>query len=73
MEEAMLVQAIVDMGYAALAVAMVFYWLLHLDRRSGAPWTTNAQIIRSEPGATALYFGLRWLGTCILVGLLLGR
>ncbi|MBU4244510.1 MAG: hypothetical protein KUA35_09080 [Pseudodesulfovibrio sp.] len=64
---------VVDLFYTAVALLLLFFGLRLLDARSGRPWTDTIRIIRKDPHATALYYAARWIGACLLVGLLLSR
>jgi len=48
-----------------LAVVMVSRWL---DARAGVPFRNAIDSIRADPAAAGRYYGLRFLGLCVLVG-----
>lgn len=55
---------------AALAITMVWGLLRILDILAGTPFTKVKEVIYADSKAAALYAGLRFLGACILIGLL---
>lgn len=48
-----------------LAVVLVSRWL---DKRAGILFRDAIALIRQDPRAAGFYYGLRFLGLCILVG-----
>lgn len=45
-----------------------------INRRGyGARWSRILDMIEGDAHACALYYGLRWLGICILIGWLFSR
>jgi len=67
------VSYLTSLGYALSALLMLFVGLRWLDSRNGRPWKETAQLIRSEAHAAAIYYAARWLGACILIGLVMSR
>lgn len=52
---------------------LVYLTLKILDRASGVSWGHHVyKRIEEDPGALALYYGLRMLGVCIGLGLVVG-
>ncbi len=46
--------------------------LAHLDHRARKPFSATIERIMSEPVAAAIYFGMRFIGSALLLGLLMG-
>ena len=59
--------------YAAAAILMLFWLLRRLDKINGRPWSETIEIIRESPLATAVYYGFRWIGACMLIGWIMSR
>lgn len=64
--------ALMKLGYVALAAAAIWYGLRALDRSLGVRFSETMAIIRRDPKATAIYFAMRILAICVLVGLVIG-
>lgn len=65
-----LVLAIIG-GAAAWSLARAMDWSnRHRTHRGFMPWLRN---IYQDPIATAIYYGARWIGICLLVGWLFSR
>jgi hypothetical protein len=71
MEEFIGLAALLNLGYAAAAIIMTVYLTRWLDRRARVRFPSILERITHEPLAAALYFGARFLGACLLVGLVL--
>lgn len=52
------------LGLSMFGILRVFDWLL------GTRFKDVMSVIQRSPEATAIYFGLRWLGMCFAVGVL---
>lgn len=59
--------------YSVSAILLLFLCLKWLDKSNGRPWKDSIKIIRKDSHATAIYYAARWLGACILVGLVMSR
>ncbi|WP_243546384.1 hypothetical protein [Pseudodesulfovibrio tunisiensis] len=57
--------------YAMTALVLVLGLLRWLDKSAGRPWGDVIDIIREDPHAAALYYGVRFAGACLLVGLVM--
>jgi hypothetical protein len=57
--------------YALTAFVGVWALLRLLDRSGSRPWTETMDIIRRNPIATAVYYGARFCGACLLVGMVM--
>lgn len=53
--------------------ALLLIWVLFrvLDKGTGMPFSKAIETIYQSPNAVALYYGLRFLGACVLIGQLL--
>jgi hypothetical protein len=71
MTELITVQYLTTLLYALSALAMVLAVLRWLDKGAGRPWGEIINVIRKEPHAAALYYGLRFAGACLLVGMVM--
>jgi hypothetical protein len=63
--------ALLNLTYAAAAILVTVYLTRWLDRRARIRFPAIMERISNDPMAAALYFGARFLGACILVGLVL--
>lgn len=63
--------ALLMLSVAGIAAA----WVLSraMDRVSGVQFRQVLGVIRSSAPAAAQYYGLRWLGICLLIGFLFSR
>jgi len=43
------------------------------NRRAHGRWREALSVIESEPMAAGIYYGCRWVGICLLVGMLFSR
>lgn len=57
-----------NLFWALVALLLVVIFSLWLDRRAGIKFPEALARIRNDARAGALYYGLRWLGICLLVG-----
>lgn len=62
-----------SLGYALTALFLLFFGHRLLDRIAGRPWDETIEIIRGNALATAIYFAARWVGSCLLIGLVMSR
>ncbi len=70
MDSLMIFSALAKLVFAAAALLLVFFFLRWLDRRGKLKWLEELHpLMRSEPMAAAVYYGSRFLGASILVGL----
>lgn len=67
------VSFLTSLVYAAAALLMLFFGLRWLDSRTGRPWKDTISIIRGDANASAIYFAARWIGACLLIGLVMSR
>ena len=44
-----------------------------IARQRNHGWNAALTTIKTEPLATGVYYGLRWLGICLMIGLLFSR
>jgi hypothetical protein len=61
-----------------IALIPVTFWVLNwmlrgLDKRAGFNWPKVRMQIHDNPMAAAIYFGARFVGSCILLAAILGR
>lgn len=67
--DVVILSSVLKLAFGFLAVIVVFGLLRLLDRLSGvtfSSWMYKAS--RSSDYAVAIYFGLRFVGVCMLVG-----
>ncbi len=67
------VSFLTSLGYALAALLILFLGLRWLDARNERPWKETIEKIREEPLAASIYYAARWLGACILIGLVMSR
>lgn len=60
------IHTLVMSGFAILIVWLV---LRFLDKAANRPFTQSFEVINDSPVALAVYYGLRFLGACLLCGL----
>lgn len=65
------VQYVTTALYALTALVLVLGLLRWLDKSAGRPWGYVIDTIREEPRAAALYYGIRFAGACLLVGMVM--
>jgi hypothetical protein len=71
---------LLSLAAALVALVALFFGLRFFDILAGRPFRSKdaaarggvVNIIHSDPRATAHYYGLRFLGACILFGLVVG-
>jgi hypothetical protein len=56
-----------------VALWMVNFLLRRLDKVAGFDWEVIRERISSDPIAAAGYFGLRFLGVCVMLQAVIGR
>lgn len=72
MDTFVLLAAGMKFGYALAAVLAIITLLKWFDRTNGVRFGRDIlSVIRNDPTATAHYFGARFIGVCILVGLVI--
>ena len=69
MNEVLMTSALMTMFYAVMAVAVTWGMLRLLDVAGGLYSKKIIWRIGDDPRSACIYFGLRFLGACILVGL----
>lgn len=69
MTEILATSTALTLGYAVAAILLTWGLLRALDRAAGLNPKETIRSITDDPKAAALYFGLRFLGACLLVGL----
>ena len=58
------------LAFALLAIVLLVRLLPWIDRRNGVSFRTDIlAAMRSEPAALAFYYGLRFVGCALLIGL----
>ena len=72
MDMVLIYSGALKIGYALIALVAVAAFSLWLDRRIGVHFAELHRTIRRNPLALAIYQGARWIGICLLVGLLIG-
>lgn len=72
MNELIAISQGIDLFWAVVAVLLVIAISIWLDRRARVKFVESLACVRRDARATALYYGLRWLGICLLVGLAIG-
>lgn len=72
LDDFVLTAALLKAFYALVAVVGAIYLSAWLDNRANKPWAATIEIIVTSPVAAAVYYGLRILGICLLLGLLMG-
>lgn len=57
-----------NLGWAIVALLAAVAFSRWLDRRARVTFPESLARMRSDARATAVYYGLRWLGICYLLG-----
>lgn len=70
--EFFLTAALLKLGFALLAIYAVVRVSAWLDDRSNRAWSDTIEFILGNALGTAIYYGARFLGICILVGWVVG-
>lgn len=68
MNEVILTSSMLTLALALVAVFMVLVVLRVFDWITGKPFYGVREVMLNDPKATAVYYGLRFLGVCMLVG-----
>ena len=68
MGEVLFTSATMTLAFAIVAIVLTLMVLRIFDVLTGAPFHSVREVIREDPKAAALYYGLRFLGVCLLVG-----
>lgn len=72
MDDVILYSLLVRLAVAAIALGTLFWFLRLLDARAGLDWKGEViPTLERDPRALADYLGKRWLGACVVLGLLL--
>jgi high-affinity Fe2+/Pb2+ permease len=64
---------VVTLFYALAALLLLFLGLRWLDSRNERPWKEAIEKIRENEIASAIYYAARWIGACLLVGMVMSR
>jgi hypothetical protein len=63
-----------NLFYTALALLLVYYGSRFLNWNNGVKFSEHViGKVHSEPRALALYYGLRWIGFCMVAAALIIR
>lgn len=68
MEEVLITSSSLTLTFAVIAIVCVLLVLRIFDVLTGAPFSSTREKIREDSKAAAVYYGLRFLGVCMLVG-----
>ena len=71
MIDVLMTSSAMTLGFALLALLMGWLALRVLDRTGGVNFKETMGRISYEPKPAAIYFGLRFIGMCLLIGLVL--
>jgi hypothetical protein len=63
----------VSIVYGFTAMCMLWLGLRFLDKTHNRPFKDAIAKIREDSIATAIYYGLRWFGACMLLGFVMSR
>lgn len=72
MDEFLTLAVLLKAGYTAVAIVVALHFSAWLDRRARVNFRDMIARLAAEPHAAALYYGLRFLGICLLIGMLVG-
>ena len=68
MQEVLVTSSLLTLAFAMLALVLVLVVLRLFDMVTGTPFSETKKVIKNDPKAAATYYGLRFLGVCLLVG-----
>ncbi len=71
MTEVLVTSSAMTVTFALVAIIMGWFLLRWLDRMGGVVFEQTVKGICDEPVAAALYFGLRFVGVCVLLGMVI--
>jgi len=71
MSEVIITSMAIKVAMAFMALLVIWGLFRLLDRSTGLPFYKAMEIMYENPVALAVYYGLRFLGACFLIGLLL--
>jgi ABC-type sulfate transport system permease component len=71
MKEVILTSGVITLFYALVALFLVWAVLRIFDKSSVTPFSAVKEVILSDSISTAIYYGLRFSGACMLVGLVI--
>lgn len=71
MQQLLIISTLQTLFIATAAILLVWLLLRLLDKALGRKFGEIYDVIIKDSKATALYFGLRFIGACVLVGLAL--
>jgi len=71
MEEVLFTSGVYRLAFALLALLGLFLLLRLFDKLSGHSFNTAYSRINDNAQALAVYYGLRFMGACLLLGQLL--
>ena len=72
MNEYMIMNVGLDLSYAVIALFVLVLVLRFMDKRNGVVWKDVMEVIKSNALATAIYYGARFVGACILISAFVG-
>jgi len=72
MDDFIVTAAALKLGYAALGVLACLLFSVWLDRRARVDFRAMLSGVVGNATASAIYYGARWLGICLLFGALAG-
>lgn len=69
MSDVVIMSTVLNLVFAVLAVVALVFLLRWFDKQAGVGFTEWIEAVSNEnPKALAIYYGLRFLGVCLLVG-----
>lgn len=72
MEDFIIVAGLLKWAYAAAAVVGLIWLSSHFDQRAGRTFGQSMEDMAKNPVALAIYYAGRFVGLCLLVGMLVG-
>ncbi len=72
MTEILTLNALMTLAYIVFALFVAWYVLRVFDQLGRIHFKTTMRTIANDPHAAALYFGCRFIGVCLLIGLVVG-
>ena len=64
---------ITSLIYSLSALYFLYKGLRWLDKKNVGDFQKAIMKIREESNASAIYYGMRWLGACLLIGMVMSR
>ena len=71
MEQILLISSLQTLSLAACALVLVWLLLRAMDKSGNHKFTSVTETLRQDPMAAAVYYGARFIGACLLVGLVI--